>query len=106
MEKNIFVKRGFEDSYYCFELIGFNEVYVQDNQIGYACYINRTFNSVRLKTKLEKEFEFESFITFSKSLYQTMIEAGDGIYATREDSSLVYDLDWSVIASSASLGEM
>ncbi len=101
MEKKVEIslfKRCEDDSYYQFNLIGFNEVYVHDNDVKEAFFVELTFGSMRCKTKLEKISSFEKFKSFSYLMYETMISEGDGFAGGELDVSLAFEVDIKTIA--------
>lgn len=97
---NILATKAEDNSYYQFELIGFNEVYCHDNNKQEAYFLERTFGAYRCKSPLQKTSDFEGFKFFSKMMFLAMIEAGDGFLGTAEDASLEKELDMRIIALS------
>ena len=97
---NILATKAEDNSYYQFELIGFNEVYCHDNNKQEAYFLERTFGAYRCKSPLQKKSDFEGFKFFSKMMFLAMIEAGDGFVGTEADANLDYELDMRIIALS------
>ncbi len=95
---DIFAKRGKDDKVFQFDFIGFNEVYVHNNEKGQAYMIEKIFGVKRLTTPLFRASSFESFVRFSTSMYESRISGGDGFLGEIEDVSLDFELDMKTIA--------
>ncbi len=89
-----------DNTYFKFELAGFNEVYIHDNVNLEALFVNRTYGSIRCKSKLATVHTFESFKSFCQLLYSSMLERGNGFRGTELDSQLANEIDLRIVALS------
>lgn len=95
MEKKIIsnlTKRS-GNKWFSFEMVGFNEVYVHDNERRIALFLEKTYGSARLKVSLAGISRFEDFVNFSKMIYTNQISMGDGYLGNKKESQLKKEID-------------